>query len=77
MNLRRNENNMKDLKISVKLIILVAISVVSLIATSILAIINLDNVNAQSTEISNNWLKAVAISGNLNTICSNIRLFEY
>lgn len=68
---------MKDLRISVKLIILVAISIISLITISTLAVINLGNVNEQSTEISSNWLKAVAISGNLNTVSSNIRLFEY
>ncbi len=68
---------MKNLKIKFKLILLVAIMIISLMATGVLGLTFMGDLNENTIEITQNWLPSVIIAEELNTTTSDFRIAEY
>lgn len=68
---------MKNLKISVKLLILVSFMLVALIVTGILSLNFMNQINQSSTKIASEWLPSVICAEEINTNTSDFRIYQY
>lgn len=67
----------QNLKIQVKIMIIVLISVIALLTLGILSLVFMNQINQQSTNISQSWMPSVIIAEELNTLTSDYRIREY
>ncbi len=68
---------MKNLKVKFKLFALLAIVLATLIIISILALLAMSDITANTEEVTGDWLPAVIIAEELNTATSDFRVAEY
>lgn len=71
------KNFIKNLKIKVKIWVIVCIGLVSLIALGGISLFFMNSINNGSTAISQNWMPSVIIAQELNTLTSDYRIKEY
>lgn len=67
----------KNMKIRFKILIIVAISAVSLVALGFISMAYMNSINQGSTDISKSWMPSVIIAEELNTLTSDYRIQEY
>lgn len=67
----------KNMKIRVKILIIVAISAISLMALGFISIAYMNSINQGSTDISKSWMPSVITAEELNTLTSDYRIQEY
>lgn len=68
---------MKNLKIRTKLFILVIFMLAGMIATGIISLLFMSDINDNTTDIASNWLPSALIAEEINTTASDIRIQEY
>lgn len=68
---------MKNLKIGIKLTILVAFMLAGMIGTGILSLLFMNSINNNATEIADNWLPSAMIAEEINTAASDVRIKEF
>lgn len=71
------KNKIKNLKVRNKLTVLLTFIIISILAVGIIAIYFMNVINNSATELADNWLPSVISIGNLNTIESDYRIYEY
>lgn len=68
---------MKNLKIGIKLFILVVIMLAGMLFIGILSLLFMTTINSNTTIISNNWLPSAIIAEEINTALSDVRMQEF
>lgn len=68
---------MKNLKVKVKLIALIALFIVALAGLTILSAGSMTGINGKTKEITSNWLPSAICAGEINTALSDFRISEY
>lgn len=68
---------MKNLKIGIKLLILVAGMIAGLLVASIFSFLFMSTINDYTTEIANNSIPSIVAAEEMNTALSDIRIQEY
>lgn len=73
----KEKTEVKNLKISVKLTLLVVVMILGLVATSVISLMFMSTINNNTTEIAKNWLPSAIAAEEINTAVSDIRTQEF
>lgn len=69
-------NVMKNLKISAKLYTVMGIMMAGMCLLGVLSLVLMGRINGETTTIADKWLPSVILSGDMNTVLSDVRLYE-
>lgn len=70
-------NKIKNLKVKNKLSVLLTFMIISILAIGIIALAFMNVINNSATTLTDNWLPSVISAGDMNTLQSDYRIYEY